>query len=317
MNSIKIEKKQINLGPIDLNFTSLTIGKGPKTVALVLGLHGVETSGMFVAQKLIERRSQLRNKVKIVTSANPSGLILASRFNGLDLPMDFKDPNRSFPGSPTGSIQGRINDFILGEVKDCDLVLDIHNYSNLGGPFPLLALEGIDEKDFKGKFKELSLGFLKDLSFPFIFFVDVWQAKQRGFSGTINDALNKLAIPNIGFEMPAMEFLNDKTIKNILQAFIRATNEFGKKPKINLKDFNFINTEVERSEIAGIFTPLVTPPAEVKKGMVLGNIFDLANAKKIPIKSPKSGLLVVIKRKNFVRVGEFLLEIGWKVKPRL
>lgn len=315
--NFKVQKLQLELGPIDLNFPILNFGQGQKTIGLVVGLHGVETAGFFVIEKLFQKRKRLANKVKVILGANPSGLTVNSRFNSLDLPMDVKDPNRSFPGKPFGSVQERINDLILKEIKNCDFVLDIHNYSNLGGPFPLLALEGIAFEDFKGQLKEESLKFLGNLKSQFAFFVDAKQAEQRGFSGTLNESLNKLGTPNLGLEMPSIEFLNEKTIDQMVSSLITAINNVGSHNKSVLKLPKLINTKVTKSEQAGVFTPLLLPPCPITAGQKIGTLFDSFTGLTFSIKSPTNGLLVVVKRKNFVRVGEFLFEIGSVVKPAL
>ena len=301
----KTQKLRIKLGPVDLNFPILSFGQGKKTIGLVVGLHGVETAGFFIVEKLFQKRKKLANKVKVILGANPSGLVTNSRFNGLDLPMDVKDPNRSYPGKPFGSVQERINDLILGQVKNCDLVLDIHNYSNLGGIFSLLALEGINELGFTGNLKNQALQFLSNLKTPFCFFVDTKQAEQRGFAGTLNESLNKLKTPNLGLEMPSIEFLNETQIENLADNLIFAINNVGKKSSAVIKLPTMLNTKILRSQKAGVFTPL----------QIAGKLFDPFTCSTELIKSPETGLLFIVKRKNFVRVGEFLLEIGQKVNP--
>jgi len=204
---------------------------------------------------------------------------------------------------------------ILEQLKSCDFVLDIHNYSNLGGPFPLLALEGIAFEDFKGQLKEESLKFLGNLKSQFAFFVDAKQAEQRGFNGTLNESLNKLGTPNLGLEMPSIEFLNEKTIDQMVNSLITAINNVHLNNKSVLKLPKLINTKVTKSERAGVFTPLILPPCPIKAGQKIGTLFDSFTGLTFSIKSPTSGLLVVVKRKNFVRVGEFLFEIGSRIKP--
>lgn len=314
MQNLNIQKKKIKLGPLDLNFPILNFGKGPKTIGIVVGLHGVETSGFYVLKELLALKGSLTNKVKVIAGANPPGLVMLSRFNELDLPMDVKDPNRAFPGDPKGSVQSQINTLVLKELGGCDFVLDLHNYSNLGGIFPILALEETSESKFKGTLKEETLGFLNKLAPDFAFFANTKQAAARGFSGTLNESLNQLGTPNLSLEMPGIEFLQESQIKNLAKSIVSAINGGGEKGK-SIKAPKLINTEITRSGVAGVFTPKVFPPKTVKKGELLGEIFDPFQGKVLPVKSPKGGLLVVIKKKNFVRVGEFLFELGQEVEP--
>ena len=161
------------------------------------------------------------------------------------------------------------------------------------------------------------INFLKSLEMDFAFFIDAKQAEKRGFSGTLNEALNKKGVPNLSLELPPIEFLAEGDFDNLTTKLTKAINDIGGKTEDRNRLPKLINTQITRSEKVGIFTPAVKPPLEVKKGEVLGTIFDPFTFEVIEIKSPKDGLLVVLKRKDFVRVGEFLLEIGWEVQPKL
>lgn len=314
MKKYTLQKRKINLGPLAITLPTITFGQGPKMVGLVLGVHGVETTGLFLLQKLVEKESELKNEVRVISSANPSGLLLASRLGELDLPVNIKDPNRSFPGKINGSVQERVSAAVLEIISDCDFVLDIHNFSNLGQTFPILSLEGIDNS--QGASVE-TLNFLKSLGMDFAFLIDTKQAERREFSGTLNEALNKEGIPNLSLELPPIEFLAESDLEILAGKVIRAINNIGKRANHEVKLPKLINTEIVRSERVGIFTPALKPPKEVKKGEVLGTIFDPFNLETIKIKSPRDGLLVVLKRKDFVRVGEFLFEIVREVKPKI
>lgn len=306
----------INLGSVKLTLSSLTLGKGPQRVGLVLGLHGGETAGLYLLEKLSKKESQLRNRVKIIPSANPSGLLLASRYGQLDLPVNIKDPNRSFPGSEEGSVQERISTAILELVNDCDFVLDVHNFSNLGQAFAIVSLEGLSENFGQNPSDLATLNFLKSLKMNWAFWVDQKQAEQRGFRGTFNEALNQRGIPSLCLETPAIEFLSEKELESLSQKLIVAINRVGKKGEIEGRMPKLIQTKIIRSQRSGIFFPKLQPPVEVKRGTFLGTLFDPFNLETIDIQSPQDGLLVVLKRKDFVRVGEFLMEIGWEVRPK-
>lgn len=317
---MKIKQLSLNLDLLTLQIPVLEFGQGPKKIGLVCAVHGVETTGLFLVKKLLENQNQLKNQIKVIAGANPSGLMTKSRFCGLDLEVDLKDPNRSFNNKADGCVQERLNALVLDEVSDCDFVIDIHNFSNIGKPFPILSLEGIDQVS------QQTLTALEIFEPEVVFLSNQKQAEKRGFSNTFNEALNKKGIDNLCLEMPAIDLFADQELDGLTQKLIAMVNSVGgvkktplfakvtgDKQKVIKLSSKFINTEIVRSEKAGIFMPTVFPVTKIKKGDVLGALFSFFDGQEIEIKSPKDGLLIVIHRKDFVRVGEFLLEVGNKV----
>lgn len=309
-----IKQLSLNLDLVNLNVPVLEFGQGPKKIGLVYAVHGVETTGLFLIKKLLENQDQLKNQVKVIAGANPSGLMTKNRFCGLDLDVNLKDPNRSFNNKPDGCVQERLNALILSEISDCDFVIDIHNFSNIGKPFPILSLEGTNQ------ISQQTLNTLKVLDPEVVFLSDQKQAEKRGFSNTLNEALNKKSIDNLCLEMPAIDLFTDQEFDDLTQKLIAMVNSVGEGQKIKKstnqqinQGLTFINTEIVRSKKAGIFMPTIFPITKIKKGDIVGTLFSFFDGQEIEIKTPKNGILLVIHRKDFVRVGEFLFEIGYEV----
>lgn len=100
-------------------------GKKPGPVVFVsAAVHGDELIGVEVVRRLIKsRRLRLaRGVVVLVSMVNVYGVLNQSRY----MP-DRRDLNRSFPGSPQGSLAGRVADQFLNEiVRHCDFGIDLH-----------------------------------------------------------------------------------------------------------------------------------------------------------------------------------------------
>ncbi len=96
---------------------------GP-TLFISAAIHGDELNGVEIINRLINgsRLRNLRGTLICVPVVNPFGVVNQSRY----LP-DRRDLNRSFPGSPKGSLAGRMADTFLNEiVAHCDYGIDLH-----------------------------------------------------------------------------------------------------------------------------------------------------------------------------------------------
>ena len=102
-------------------------GDGP-TVWVSAAIHGDEIGGVEVIRRVATRLDprRLRGTVLLVPIVNVHGFLTGDRY----LP-DRRDLNRSFPGSTTGSLAGRIaNEFMHQIVDRCDIGIDLHTGSD-------------------------------------------------------------------------------------------------------------------------------------------------------------------------------------------
>lgn len=98
--------------------------KAGPTVFISASIHGDEINGIEIIRRLM-RRKQLRllcGTLIFVPIVNVYGVLHKSRY----MP-DRRDLNRSFPGSPKGSLTGRFAHQFLDEiVNQCDYGIDLH-----------------------------------------------------------------------------------------------------------------------------------------------------------------------------------------------
>lgn len=135
------ERQSINLPIADLyTGTSLYMpvkvirGKRPGPVLFVsAAVHGDELNGVEIIRRLLKQKilRSIRGTLIAVPVVNVHGFLNQSRY----LP-DRRDLNRSFPGSPKGSIASRMADTFLNEiVSKANYGIDLHtgaiNRSNL------------------------------------------------------------------------------------------------------------------------------------------------------------------------------------------
>ncbi len=96
-------------------------------LCIATGIHGDEKTGQLIAYDVARRVKNephhLHGTLDIYPMLNPLGLDLGKR----TLPSSTQlDMNRSFPGSPEGTVMEIICHHILEDMKGADLVLDIH-----------------------------------------------------------------------------------------------------------------------------------------------------------------------------------------------
>lgn len=95
---------------------------GP-VVFVTAAIHGDELNGIDIVRRLISRKLKLTcGSLILVPVVNIYGVLHQSRY----LP-DRRDLNRCFPGSPKGSLAGRVADLLMQEiVSKCDYGIDLH-----------------------------------------------------------------------------------------------------------------------------------------------------------------------------------------------
>jgi uncharacterized protein len=98
--------------------------EGP-TIFVSAAVHGDEIIGAAIIQRLVQRidAGELAGTVIFAPAINIFGFLTHSRY----LP-DRRDLNRSFPGSPKGSLAGQVAHVFLNDIIDrCSLGIDIHS----------------------------------------------------------------------------------------------------------------------------------------------------------------------------------------------
>ena len=101
--------------------------EGP-TVWISAALHGDEIGGVEIIRRVNLRLDpkRLRGTVLAIPIVNVHGFLTGDRY----LP-DRRDLNRSFPGSPGGSLASRIAHVFMSEiVRRCDIGIDLHTGSD-------------------------------------------------------------------------------------------------------------------------------------------------------------------------------------------
>lgn len=270
---------------------------GP-TLLVQAGLHGDEINGIEMVRRMMtEKRFNVTSGAVIaVPILNIFGFIHYSR----DVP-DGKDVNRSFPGSKTGSMAGRIayhyTSAILSQV---DYGIDLHTGGGQRHNFPQIRYTDNDERS-----EQLAKVFNAPISFS-----------SKLIKGSFRNAAHQMKIPTVVFEAGESMRFDDYSIIEGMQGVLNVMKHFGMietiEPKyiernntVHLKDRKWL-----RAPTAGMFIPKIKNGSEIKKGQVIGIVSGPYAKRSKTVKAPFDGLVFCINHQAVVNRGDALFHIG-------
>ena len=275
-------------------------GKGKKRICIVTGIHGDELEGQYVAYHLQEKLRDLDfdGIIDIYPCMNPLGMDSIQR----GVPMFDLDMNRIFPGDEDGSMVEYLAHCIIEDIKDADLVLDIHASNAYLVELPQIR---INEK-FEHKLVKMA----KWINANFIWV----HATSTVLESTLGYCLNKLDTPTLVLEMGIGSRLTYEYGNQIVDGILNAMHElkmldlsFEVQDAIIGKDkqIRFLN-----AECAGLFISEIEVNTHVCKGQVIGSVVDpLSGNKLYDVKSLWDGLLFTIRKFPICNEGSLLSRI--------
>jgi predicted deacylase len=184
---------------------------GP-TLVVSAAIHGDELNGVEIIRRLLKRRglSSLRGTLIAVPIVNVHGFLEQSRY----MP-DRRDLNRSFPGSPRGSIAARTANIFLQKIMSkADLGIDLHTGAINRSNFPQIRAKLDDER-----VRELAMAFGAPL---------VLDSKIR--PGSLRDAASNLGLPMLLYEAGEALRFDEICIKGGVSGVVRVMRLMGMLP---------------------------------------------------------------------------------------
>ena len=284
---MKINKIEIGqLGLIQIDLKIIDIGtKGPR-LTILAGLHGNESEGILVIQKILEEVKKVDNmRLKIIPCANPMGLVLSKRQE----PIDCVDLNRSFPGVIDGNWGQRLTYNLFKLIEDSDMLIDLHSYR---GEIPLTA---IFMNNAKKKCRQKQMKMLSIIEPDLIWKLDV--KSDNGFGGSLGPILAENGIANIGVEIARQGENRSKQINKVSKNIVKFIKNWPKESK-NKKIIKIIKWHEQKSNWSGVFKSKVRLFQKVNKNDVIGEIFRLDNFKIENVKVLESGLIIMLNDNN-------------------
>jgi len=268
---------------------------GP-TLFVSAAIHGDEINGVEIIRRLLGSKSMSRIKGTLlaVPVVNPFGFIQRSRY----LP-DRRDLNRSFPGSPTGSLASRIAHLFMKEIVTRSTHgIDIHSGSNYRTNLPQIRTSLDDDENMR---------LAKAFGAPMVIHSHLRD-------GSLRAAVADHGIPVLLYEAGEALYFNDPAIRsgvrgalNIMRAIGMLTPSRSSKkqePVISRK------TSWVRAPRSGVFFKQRSLGSLVYQGDQLGVINDPLGDESEAVLAPFTGVIIGQQTLPLVHEGDALVNLA-------
>lgn len=261
---------------------------GP-TLFISAAIHGDEINGVEIIRRILKHRalSGLRGNVLAIPIVNVYGFLNHTRY----LP-DGRDLNRSFPGSPKGSLTGRVaHTFFQEIVSQCTHGIDLHTGSRHRSNFPQIRAD-LDNPVTR----QMTEAFAVPLALD---------AKIR--DGSLRASAADAGVPVILYEAGEALRFDEAYIAAGVKGIINVMRSIGmlresRSKKVPPPPIISYKTSWVRATESGILRSLVPLGALVTEGQTLAWVADPMGSAETAVLAPNDG--VIIGRTNLPLVYE-------------
>jgi len=267
---------------------------GP-TVWLSAAVHGDEVAGVEIIRRALEKidARNLRGTIVAVPIVNVHGFLSGDRY----LP-DRRDLNRSFPGSATGSLAGRLaNLFMTQVVERCDVGIDLHTGSDHRTNLPQIRADLDDPAT-----RVLAEAF----GAPFMLHAKLRDGSMRaaataagatmllfegGEAWRLDEAAVAIGVRGIGRALRQLDMIDDELLELPVAIESRSSGWI-------------------RARRSGIASMHVGLGDRVEQGATLAEIHDSVGVRVSSMKATRSGLVIGHSRQPLVNQGDAIVHIA-------
>jgi predicted deacylase len=267
---------------------------GP-TVCVTAAIHGDEINGVETIRKLLMelRPADMAGTVIAVPVVNELGFMAGSRY----LP-DGRDLNRSFPGSPRGSLASRTAHLLMKEiVSRCDLAIDLHCGSGSRGNLPQVRADLDDEET-----REAAMVFGAPAAI---------HARVR--DGSLREAATQHGVSMLLFEGGESNRFDPYAIDGAYDGVRRVLCHLGvidNAPGDSTATFLSRETRWVRAARGGLLRLETELGEAVERRQVLGNFSDIYGRRNLAVRAPFDGLLIGLNRSPLINQGDALFHVA-------
>lgn len=273
---------------------------GP-TVWLSGAIHGDELNGVIIVRRLLShiRASELRGTILAVPIVNVIGVTMGSRY----LP-DRRDLNRSFPGSPRGSMTSRLANLFFDQVaRRCNFGIDFHSGSAGRDNLPQIRCDLKDQATRLGA---------EAFAAPFTL-----HAALR--DGSLREAARNCGIPVLLFEGGEAQRIDPAVVETGVSGALRTLQHLNMIPQHvdppSARVYTAWDTSWMRAGRSGFFMNHVGLGTWVKAGTTIATILDSVGRQELPVRPKVDGVIVGLLRTALVHRGDALFHLAEMAQP--
>lgn len=274
---------------------------GPSLLA-TSALHGDELNGIEIIRRLQSHKSlnRMKGTLILIPVVNVFGFVGQSRY----LP-DRRDLNRSFPGSPKGSLAARLANLLITQIlPHCTHLIDLH--TGAVGRENLPQIRGC----FNGNEELMAMA----LAFNTPVVLDLGLRP-----GTFREAAHKRNIPSLVYEAGEALRFDEVAIRAGVIGVLNVMSSLGmvrKRPSGRThQPIVAKSTQWIRASQSGVVRSLVSLGEEVQSGQTIAYISDPFGENEEALLSATAGIVVGRSRLPLVHEGEAVFHIAKFSEP--
>ncbi len=273
---------------------------GP-TLLVSGGMHGDEVNGIEIVRRLLHNKfiKPQFGAVICIPILNVMAFLNMSRKFA-----DGRDLNRSFPGSPKGSLASQVADSLSRKIlPHADVVVDLHSGSEERFNYPQIRYDTTHKQNL-----ELAEAF----NAPFTL------VQNKAPKGSLRRVLNDSGTPTIVFEGGKSKTIDESVVETGMQGVLNVMDYLGicaleTKPRSKEKTLFLENNRWVRARNSGMFQPIVENGSFVKKGQLIAYINGPYAQFQKTIKAPMDGYVFCVNRTSVVYLGDAIFHIGSEI----
>lgn len=293
---VKIHVEQLATGPwISIPTIVLNGRRAGPWVSLSAAIHGDEINGVEAIRKLLMelRPADMAGTLIVVPVVNELGFMAGQRY----LP-DGRDLNRSFPGSPRGSLAARLAHLFMEEiVSRCQYGIDLHCGSGRRCNLPQIRADLEDERT-----REVAEAFGAPATI---------HARTR--DGSLREAATQHGMTMLLFEGGESNRFDPYAIDAAHDGVRRVLADLGVidgAPGTSETSFLSRETRWVRAARGGMLRLEVELGDSVEKRQVLGEFSDIYGRRNLAVRAPVEGLVIGVNRSPLINQGDALVHIA-------
>lgn len=268
---------------------------GPR-LWLSAAVHGDEVNGIEIIRRVLASvdPATTRGTLVAVPIVNVFGFVSQSRY----LP-DRRDLNRSFPGSPHGSLAARLAHLLMREVvRKCTHGIDLHTGSAHRANLPQIRAD-LDDPETRRCAETFDV--------PVIMHAQVRD-------GSLRQAAARLGVTCLLYEGGEALRFNDEAIRAGMRGVLRTMSALGmRQAKLSaprhrtavLRESRWLRAP--RGGILHLDTQL---GANVERGRILGNVSDPYATRSLALRAPFDGVVIGISKNPLANQGDAVVHLG-------